>query len=237
MVVVWSAANTSIPRYKELACTMSDIIPQKVCSKCGKPFPATLQYFHAHNGGLRPDCKVCRLAHVKAYYEQPETHEQRAAYSKEYRQKNQEQVKAKKKAYYSTPEAQEIKRNYTRAYRQRPDARERKRASDHEYNTRPEVRAARRPKDRILSSTRRARKRGNGGQHTHAQLQEQLLRQKGKCYYCQIKLGNDWQAEHLVPIARGGSNDISNIVIACSHCNAKKWARLPHEFPEGGHLL
>jgi 5-methylcytosine-specific restriction endonuclease McrA len=40
-----------------------------------------------------------------------------------------------------------------------------------------------------------------------------------------------------VPVSRGGSNDISNIVLACPSCNLQKGTRLPHEWPEGGRLL
>lgn len=35
--------------------------------------------------------------------------------------------------------------------------------------------------------------------------------------------------DHLIPISRGGTNDWSNVVTACSTCNTRKGNRLPEE--------
>lgn len=53
-----------------------------------------------------------------------------------------------------------------------------------------------------------------------------LLReiQKDACYYCGKSTGGGDQIDHLEPLARGGSNGFSNIVLACSTCNRAKWA-------------
>lgn len=70
-------------------------------------------------------------------------------------------------------------------------------------------------------------------------------RQKGRCWYCKAKLGGfenrkgRWDVDHLVPIARGGSNNPDNLVIACGQltknaCNHRKRDKLPHEFPAQG---
>lgn len=55
-----------------------------------------------------------------------------------------------------------------------------------------------------------------------------------RCQYC-----HRWQVElrprecltrdHLVPLSRGGTNDWSNVVTACSSCNTRKGNRLPEE--------
>lgn len=53
-----------------------------------------------------------------------------------------------------------------------------------------------------------------------------------KCAYCkrkERKIGLD----HVIPLARGGSNDLSNLVVACSICNAKKGNRTPEEWKMG----
>jgi hypothetical protein len=50
-----------------------------------------------------------------------------------------------------------------------------------------------------------------------------------RCYYCS-KGGEPLQMEHRVPLARGGNNDISNIVPACESCNRDKGIMTDDEF-------
>lgn len=42
------------------------------------------------------------------------------------------------------------------------------------------------------------------------------------CSHCGKKLSNDFTVEHVIPISKGGSNDMSNIVALCSDCNNAK---------------
>lgn len=93
---------------------------------------------------------------------------------------------------------------------------------------------------RARAHNRRARKRGVVGTHTVEELHQQLKRQKGKCYYCHVKLGkgrDSWNGDHIIPLSKGGTNYISNIVISCPSCNFKKGTKLPHEWIDGGRLL
>lgn len=46
--------------------------------------------------------------------------------------------------------------------------------------------------------------------------------QGGRCAYCETSPGYELHLEHLVPVSRGGSDDICNIVAACSPCNSSK---------------
>ena len=50
-----------------------------------------------------------------------------------------------------------------------------------------------------------------------------------RCYYCD-KSGGRLQKEHRIPLARGGDNDISNIVPACESCNRRKSILTDDEF-------
>ena len=50
-----------------------------------------------------------------------------------------------------------------------------------------------------------------------------------RCYYCG-KGGARLQMEHRIPLARGGNNDISNIVPACESCNRRKGIMTDDEF-------
>jgi len=79
-----------------------------------------------------------------------------------------------------------------------------------------------------------ARRRGARGSHTPAELQQQFDSQEGRCFYCGELLYGAFDLEphrdHRVPIARGGSNYISNIVWACSSCNLRKHDKTAEEF-------
>jgi len=79
------------------------------------------------------------------------------------------------------------------------------------------------------SNTRRARQAGNGGSHTPADWREKVALLGGCCIYC----GRDdvpIHRDHKVPLIRGGTNDIANIVPACASCNSKKGTRTASEF-------
>ena len=73
----------------------------KKCSKCGTPFPTTLEFFSARNGtrdGLHQQCRGCLSKHNKQHRENnaEETAERHRAYA----DKNKEKMKAYKKAHY-----------------------------------------------------------------------------------------------------------------------------------------
>lgn len=77
---------------------------------------------------------------------------------------------------------------------------------------------------------RRANARGSGDKIRAQQIVDMLQRQKRRCWWCGKNIkGNDYHVDHVIPIARGGSNDIGNLCIACPSCNLKKGARLASE--------
>lgn len=47
------------------------------------------------------------------------------------------------------------------------------------------------------------------------------------CHYCGVRLHpiRDFTVDHVVPISKGGSNDLSNLVACCSRCNYVKLTR------------
>ena len=62
------------------------------------------------------------------------------------------------------------------------------------------------------------------------EVREYLLEKWGrKCAYCgaeKVPL----EIEHIVPKSRGGSNQVSNLTLACTSCNLKKGAQTAEEF-------
>lgn len=61
-----------------------------------------------------------------------------------------------------------------------------------------------------------------------------FARDRYRCQYCgrgagELKVRESLTRDHLVPLSRGGTNDWTNVVTACSTCNARKANHLPHE--------
>jgi 5-methylcytosine-specific restriction endonuclease McrA len=62
------------------------------------------------------------------------------------------------------------------------------------------------------------------------EVREYLLEKFGRrCAYCGA-IGVPLQVEHIIPKARGGSNRVSNLTIACAICNDAKGVRTAAEF-------
>ncbi len=60
-------------------------------------------------------------------------------------------------------------------------------------------------------------------------LRDSLIdREKGKCHYCSTVVvgpavpNQNYDIDHMIPIAKGGTNDPTNLVLACPECNSKK---------------
>lgn len=183
----------------------------KRCSKCKDVFPETIEYFESTKtikSGLHSQCKACVSKRRSIYH--VNNRERHAAYSKEYVAKNKEKVTARVKRYVlANPEK---RRAIVSRYRQ---------------TERGKIAA------RVSWHNRRSHKKNATGKHTTEELYQQLQNQKNKCYYCHKELSKErkgWTADHVIPLSRGGSNDISNIVIACPPCNFKKHTSLPHEW-------
>jgi hypothetical protein len=55
-------------------------------------------------------------------------------------------------------------------------------------------------------------------------------RDGGSCVYCGIIVDVDsFYVDHIIPIAKGGSNESHNLATSCNSCNIKKGGRTPEE--------
>lgn len=189
----------------------------KECTTCKTPFD--LSFFNKDKqkkDGLNPRCKKCSRAwnarnkdRVKAYNKNyySENIEYQLARAKEYRQENRESINKKKKDWHL----------------------ENKKHACQYRNDRAEVYAAH-------ARNRRARIKGNGGEHTGAEIEELLLKQGCRCAICKISL-DSYHVDHIYPIAKGGRNDISNLQILCPPCNLSKNDSDPIEYAQRNGFL
>jgi 5-methylcytosine-specific restriction endonuclease McrA len=81
---------------------------------------------------------------------------------------------------------------------------------------------------RVVRALRRAREIDAAGHYSLAEWLALLDRFDHRCGYCgaQGKL----EPDHRIPLARGGSNWISNIIPACRSCNTRKRTATEDEF-------
>lgn len=91
---------------------------------------------------------------------------------------------------------------------------------------------------RVYTNRRRSRLRAAEGKHTAVELKALMVRQRGKCACCEGSLKPGYDVDHIVPLAKGGSNYITNIQLLCPPCNRSKGAKDPLEWAQAnGRLL
>lgn len=187
-------------------------IPLKRCSNCGKDFLATRQWFHAKadsKDGFHTICKPCKHDIDLAYRE---THKEKLRNrTHAYQASHREQRLAYGRIYRETHKNDERKKVWRRKYRQ----------THHE-------------RIKAYSHERRARKKASADTFSENDVKSQYKRQKGRCYWCNQKVGRTYHVDHVIPLSRGGTNGPENIVITCPTCNLSKRDRLPHEWAGNG---
>lgn len=227
---------------------MSDV-PMKKCSgPCGQEKPSIAEFWHRNKkakDGLSYVCKKCMQDYHKQRTLQPEAKQRRRAYMKEYcaRMEVKQHRKEYSKEYYGRSGVYEKHKEHIRARYRDPEERERILEHQKEYRSLPEAQELR----RIRGINYRARKKSLEGAHSLEQIQEQLKRQKYKCYYCQKKLEKAkgryvYHIEHTFPLSRVvgtdiPANSIDYLVLACPTCNISKGDKFPWEWAEGGRLF
>lgn len=194
--------------------------PLKVCTQCKESYPATPEYFWRHpfgKHGLYPKCKVCMREYTQRHKIKI------GERSKQWRLDNPERYKAQNRLYYQENKERFRQQNKRRYY----ENREARLAAGKRW------RLANRERRTAAENRRRARKFASGGSYTKEDVELIRKNQKGRCWWCSKKLKRgDTHLDHRIPLFRGGSNNPSNLVLTCAHCNLSKNDRLPHEWSD-----
>jgi hypothetical protein len=204
------------------------LLQPKTCTKCGAQKP--LEEFQKRKGspdGHRGQCKACRAA-------------KNSEYCRRWKEKDIDRYKAAVKR--SNDNFAEKKKAWVEANREKLVAYTQKwrKANPEKYEAmmetskgkfakyRKEWKRANPDLVRAQVHVRRARKIGNGGEHTGEQLAELFESQKCRCAnpYCRIDLrAVKKELDHKEPLALGGSSAIENLQWLCAPCNRRKHAK------------
>lgn len=185
---------------------MSKRIPKsKVCTKCGKRKP--LGSYCKNKGGkygLYSRCNFCKNEVTRIW--QKNNKEYCAKYIKENRERYTKHQR--RWAKYNRERANEVSRNWKKRN--------------------PE-------KIQVLDHRRRSREKNAVSDGLwNADIRKQIYQaQEGLCYWSgkKISLGKS-HIDHIVPLSRGGTDTISNKVLADAKMNSRKNAKLPDDFIE-----
>lgn len=179
-------------------------------------------------------------------------------YHKEYYERNREEVLARDAAWRAAnPDAvKEIQKRSYEKHREKRRAKARaKYAEDPTYDKERAVGYRRKNRKKIAGQSKEWRKnnpdkvktydrnkklkrRGAEGRHTHADIVNLLDLQNYKCAECKKSVREDYHVDHIMPLARDGTNWPSNLQILCPRCNMEKHATDPFVYAQKkGRLL
>ena len=168
----------------------------KICTVCGEEKPRTEFYRGTNKEGRMRLCKDCQQQKMSNY-------------AKEHRK----EINIKNKKRYHT----DIN------YRQRRKISTAKWDKNNREKINRTVRTwhVKNPHKRSEYHARyRTRKAENGGNHTANEFEILCKEYDYRCLCCGSD--NKLTEDHIVPIAKGGTNDISNLQPLCMSCNASK---------------
>lgn len=222
---------------------------QVVCKKCGvnkelnelnwKPNRST------KSGWQLTQCRAC----FNEYYRQrsKDNPEQRREKERKYKENNPEKYEAKQRRHHQRQKEQGKNKCINRNPETMKRAEEKRKTNPQRkayerarwklrqangYNDKERMKYHMNPiPKRLKANARRIKKVNAAGSHTLEQFMDKLKFHGFKCVYCECELTlNTVTEDHRIPLSRGGTDFISNIVPACASCNSSKGAKTEQEY-------
>ena len=165
------------------------------------------QYYAINKKALNLNSRIYGATHKKEI----------SANKKEYWKKYQDELKVKNRYHYEKRRLERLEKQ--KAYAQK--TKEPKREYDKKY------RQANKDKRSFWNNRRRVSKAAAGGSHTLGQWENLKAQYNWICPACKkiepaIKLTRD----PIIPIVKGGSDNIENIQPLCRNCNSQKYTEI-----------
>ena len=185
--------------------------------------------------GLRKAWREGRIRPRQALFSPEERRQRKNTRAKEIYAENREKMRERHRQWTANnrERKKQIAQRYQERHRDRLNAEAREKNPARREYMRTYLRQHRAQNPDLYSlytKRRRARKCGAVGQHTEAEWRERIKEAGGVCVYCGV--AGSLTRDHDIPLARGGSDLISNIVPACGHCNSAKGTLTGQEFRE-----
>lgn len=206
----------------------------KTCKKCLKELPLENFYIKNKKTNLRrTTCKACMYEESKQYKQLNK--EKISQQLKDYRIKNINKLTEYLKKYNieNKDKMAEVKKKY---YNDNIEKITEYNANYYQKNKKTINKKAilyTKTEKGIISKKNTSNKRRlikkNGNIDTVALLE--MKNKSNKCYWCNCKiLNNNYHLDHYIPLSKGGSHTIDNIVISCPSCNLRKSNKDPYQF-------
>lgn len=206
-----------------------------LCQMCNKDFDRK----HFNQKYCSDECKKEAIKISKQKYK-------KTAKGKEAERRylNSDTGKAKENRYRSSEKAMELARQRAKKFydknKDNEDFLERKRKTDREYvlNNYERFREINREASRKYRKTDKGKATNKKQKFMRRSLtpisQETILKieKENHCYYCGEEIVGKKTIDHKTPVTRGGTNEESNLCVACVHCNTQKNNKTEHEYKE-----
>lgn len=231
----------------------------RLCKSCGNTYPRTVEYWYKDRNepdGLSFYCKECYKARRKQeretkgdainakrrgrYHQNPEPyraqkrnhrHDNIEAYrerDREYAATHREEARIRARRHYR--DNIEAKREYARQYYRENSEKALAQQAIYTKQWRRDHPEA----HRAQLAKRRARINASERHYTADDITQQRLAQTDKrgymrCWWCGKPIEGEYHIDHIIPLARGGSNAPENICLAHPKCNQSKGTKTPQD--------